>query len=83
MAFATAGLGTGFYMVFVPGHLTGFDGMIMEGALVDLDSGQLTWSNAVTERRDPIHPENMANVEGLDLLFHGLMFQTKSMPIAN
>jgi hypothetical protein len=75
VAFATAGLGTGYYVIFVPGHMTGFDGMYLEGALVDLQTGQLTWSNAVQVNRDPIHAKNMANKENFDLLFHNLMFR--------
>ena len=71
---ATAGLGTGFFLVFAPGFQI-LDGMVMEGALIDLDSGRLTWSNAVRARGDPIHPKVMANPEALDLLFHNLMFR--------
>lgn len=73
VAYATAGLGTGFYLVFVPGHQ--IDGMVMEGALIDLDSGQLTWSNAVRVNGDPVHPKAMANPDALDLLFHDIMFK--------
>jgi hypothetical protein len=73
VAIATAGLGTGYYLILAPGG--GLDGMVMEGALIDLESGQLTWSNAVKYPRDPIHPENMAKGEALDLLFHNIMFK--------
>jgi hypothetical protein len=73
VAYATAGLGTGFYLVFIPGHQ--LDGMIMEGALIDLESGQLTWSNAVRVAGDPVNPKAMANPEALDLLFHDIMFK--------
>jgi hypothetical protein len=76
-AVATAGLGTGFYLVFVPGHQA--DGMVMEGALIDLETGQLTWSNAVRAGGDPIHPKAMANSDVLSLLFRDIMFK----PVAN
>ena len=76
-AFATAGLGTGYYVMFMPGHKP--DGMVMEGALIDLETGQLTWSNAVRAGGDPIHPKVMANSDVLSLLFRDIMFK----PVAN
>lgn len=75
VAIGTAGLGTGYYAIFIPGHFTGRNGMTMESALIDLESGQLTWSNAVQAPQDPIHPENMANAGTLDLLLHNIMFK--------
>jgi len=77
-AFATAGLGTGFFLVFAPGFQI-LDGMMMEGALIDLESGRLTWSKAVRITGDPVHPKAMANPEGLDLLFHDIMFKPVSV----
>ncbi len=72
----TAGLGTGYYLVFVPGrHI---DGRVMEGALIDLDSGELAWSNAVRAGGDPIDPKVMADPQALDLLFHDIMFKPAS-----
>jgi sarcosine oxidase gamma subunit len=76
VAFATAGLGTGYYLIFIPGHTV--DGMVMEGALIDLDSGQLTWSNAVRSTDDPVRPEAMADPQSLDLLFHSIIFKPVS-----
>lgn len=76
VAFATAGLGTGYYMIFMPGHQV--DGLVMEGALIDLKSGRLTWSNAVQVRGDPVDPHLMANPEAMDLLFHGILFEPSS-----
>lgn len=81
VAVATAGLGTGYYLLFIPGHQ--IDGRVMEGALIDLESGQLTWSNAVQAGGDPIEPKVMANAEALDLLFRGVMFQPTSLPPAS
>jgi len=75
VAIGTAGLGTGYYLVFVPGHLTGRNFMTLESALIDLQSGDLTWSNAVKSQEDPIHPEHMANPTTLDLLLHNVMFK--------
>jgi hypothetical protein len=72
IAVATAGLGTGYYLIFVPGHKV--SGMVMEGAMIDLDSGQLSWSHAVHIRGNPLDSKVMANPQGLDLLLHGLMF---------
>jgi hypothetical protein len=77
VAVATAGLGTGYYLIFVPGHKV--SGIVMEGALIDLESGTLTWSNAVLVRGNPADPKAMANPQGLDLLLHGLMFAPASM----
>lgn len=74
-AFLTAGLGTGYYLMFMPGHE--LDGMVMEGALIDLESGQLSWSNTVKTSGDPIKSENMANPQNYYLLFHDLLFNTK------
>jgi hypothetical protein len=71
--FLTAGLGTGYYLVFVPGFQ--IDGMMMESALIDLDSGQLTWSSAVQSTGDPIRPNVMSNPETIDLLFRDIIFK--------
>ena len=49
--------------------------MTLESALIDLQSGDLTWSNAVESQEDPIHPEHMANPTTLDLLLHNVMFK--------
>jgi hypothetical protein len=76
IAFATAGLGRGYYLIFIPGHAA--DGMVMEAALIDLESGQLTWSNAVRSIGDPVHPEAMADPQALDLLFHDIIFKPMS-----
>jgi hypothetical protein len=77
-AIATAGLGTGYYLIFVPGHQ--IDGVIMEGALIDLDTGLLTWSHAVRAGGDPVNPKTLANRAALDLLFHEIMFKPVSVP---
>jgi hypothetical protein len=74
-AVATAGLGTGYYASFMPGRQ--IDGRFMEGALVDLESGELTWSNAVKASGDPIDKETWSDLDPLDLLFHDLLFQSK------
>lgn len=73
---ATAGLGTGYYAMFIPGHK--ISGAVMESALIDLESGELTWSNAVRASGDPVQPEVLANAETLDLLLHNIMFQPVS-----
>ncbi len=70
---ATAGLGTGYALAFTPGHQ--IDGRVMEGAMLDLDSGDITWSNAVHAGGDPIKPETVADAKALDLLFHGVVFK--------
>lgn len=72
-AVATAGLGTGYYFWFMPGFKA--DGVLMEGALIDLQSGQLTWSNAVRTGGDPVDVETIANSRAFDLLFHEILFQ--------
>ncbi len=72
-AFATAGVGTGYYAMFTPGHQ--IDGILMEGALIDLESGELTWSKAVRTFGNPVNPKKMSDPQGLDLLFHDVMFK--------
>ena len=69
----TAGLGTGYYLLFTSGYQV--SGRFMEGALIDLESGSLTWSNAVKVGGNPIKPETWSNQDVLDLLFHELLFQ--------
>ena len=71
-------MGTGYYAIFTPGHSG--DGIVMQGALVDLNSGKLEWSKAVHTRGDPIHPEAMANREALHLLFKDVMFRRETVP---
>jgi hypothetical protein len=72
----TAGLGTGYYLVFVPGHQ--IDGRVMEGAVIDFESGQLTWSNAVRAGGDPVKPGVIEDPQVLDLLFRDIMFKPAS-----
>jgi len=72
-AMATAGLGGDYYYIFVPGRK--ISGRFLEGALIDLDSGDLTWSNAVTVGGNPADVGHWENNEPLDLLFHDLLFQ--------
>ncbi len=71
-AIATAGLGKDVYGWVIPGHE--LDGILMKGALIDLESSQLTWSNTVQASEDPINPKNMANENNLDLLFRNMMY---------
>ena len=75
-AIATAGLGTGYYAIFMPGHQ--IDGAVMEGALIDLETGKLTWSNAVRAAGDPVQPKVLSNSDTLDLLLRDIMFQSAS-----
>ena len=70
---ATAGLGTGYYLAVIPGQKV--SGRAFEGALIDLESGQLTWSNVVRARGNPIKKETWAKTEPLELLFHDVLFQ--------
>jgi hypothetical protein len=76
-AVVTAGLGTDYYLMFSPGQQ--FSGRFMEGALIDLQSGELTWSNALKVGGNPIKPETWSNHDPLDLLFHDLLFQQTPM----
>ncbi len=82
---ATAGLGTGYYVIFRPGYQ--IDGVVMEGALIDLHSGELTWSNAVRAGGDPVHPETIANRPMFEMLFREVMFrpvaEQSAMPAGN
>jgi len=75
-AIVTAGLGTGYYAMFSPGQKV--SGRFLEGALIDLETGELTWSNAVSVGDDPVEKETWSNVDPLDLLFHDLFFQRNS-----
>lgn len=75
-AIATAGLGTGYYVMFIPGRK--ISGTVMEGALIDLETGELTWSNAVRAGGDPVQPKVLANARTLDLLLRDIMFQSVS-----
>jgi len=72
-AVLTAGLGTGYYIGFMPGQQV--SGRILEAALIDLSSGELTWSNAVKAGGDPIDSETWLDPDPLDLLLHDLLFQ--------
>ena len=72
----TTGVVTGGLVVFVPGHQ--IDGRVMEGALIDFESGQLTWSNAVRAGGDPIKPGVIEDPQALDLLFRDIMFKPAS-----
>ncbi|MEH6472023.1 MAG: hypothetical protein V7752_12310 [Halopseudomonas sp.] len=70
---ATVGLGTGYYVMFSPQYSG--SGSILEGALIDLESGELTWSNAVRPYGDPIEVETWLEPYSFDLLFHELLFK--------
>lgn len=77
-AYATAGLGTGVYVMFVPGSQV--SGSMLEGALIDLDSGELAWSKAVGSIGNPVKPQTLANPEALDMLFRDVMFKPALVP---
>lgn len=76
----TVPLSSGSYaQVFVyPEH---HDGIIMRGALIDLETNQITRTPVVQQRGDPVeHPELMANTKALDLLFHDMVFKKAQDP---
>jgi hypothetical protein len=79
--FATAGLGGNYYYVFVPGRK--ISGRLLEGALIDLNTGELVWSNAVSVSGNPADPDNWESDQPLDLLFHDLMFQPSGQELLN
>ncbi len=76
---ATAGLGGDYYAVFVPGSK--ISGRLYEGALIDLESGKLAWSNAVTVAGNPAKADNWESDQPLDLLFHDLLFQPQGQQL--
>ncbi len=76
---ATAGLGGDYYAIFVPGGK--ISGRLYEGALIDLDSGELAWSNAVKVPGNPAKEDNWESNQPLDLLFHELLFQSKGQEL--
>lgn len=76
---ATAGLGGDYYAVFVPGSKV--SGRVYEGALIDLESGDLAWSNAVTVAGNPAKADNWESDQPLDLLFHDLLFQPQGQEL--
>ncbi len=73
---ATAGLGGDYYVMFLPGGKA--SGRLMEAALIDLESGQLTWSNAVNVGGNPAHEKNWENDQPIELLIHDILFQPSS-----
>jgi len=73
-AIATAGLGTGYYAMFMPGR--SIDGRFMGAAAVDLESGEITWSKAVYAKGDPIKPDVVAEPETLNLLLFDLVHRS-------
>ncbi|MFQ5965797.1 MAG: hypothetical protein ACE5KZ_16110 [Candidatus Scalinduaceae bacterium] len=75
---ATYNSGTGYYVMFTPGHQ--IQGMLMTGALVDLKTGALEWSNAVRAGGDPIKPKVVANANTLNMLLRYLKYQDASKP---
>lgn len=76
---ATAGLGGDYYAVFMPGSK--ISGRLYEGALIDLESGKLAWSNAVTVPGNPAKAGNWESDQPLDLLFHDLLFQPQGQKL--
>jgi len=76
---ATAGLGGDYYAVFVPGSKV--SGRFYEGALIDLETGDLAWSNAVTVPGNPAKAKNWESAQPLDLLFHDLLFQPQGQDL--
>jgi len=75
-AVATAGLGGDYYVMFLPGGKA--SGRLMEAALIDLESGQLTWSNAVNVGGNPAQEKNWENDQPIELLIHDILFQPSS-----
>lgn len=76
----TAGMGTGYAVMFIPGSTV--NGMTLKGAIIDLRTGTLTWSNAVSQPGDPMKAGKVANRATMDRLFLNVSFQpaTQSSP---
>ncbi len=73
VGFATAAMSTGYYLLFIPGNQ--IDGRIMGAGLVDLESSDLAWGNAVRAGGDPMKPEVVSNPDALTLLLRDLMYR--------
>ena len=73
-ALVTAVPASDYYYGFLPEFQ--IDGMLMKGALINLETNQLSWSNVVLVRGDPIEkPELMANPQALHMLYHNIVFE--------
>ncbi len=76
---ATAGLGTGYFVSYMPGGKA--DGRLMGSALVDIDSGTLAWTNWVRTGGDPTVPEVTANERILKLLLRSVIHKPEKVLI--
>ncbi len=78
---ATAGLGGDYYLIFTPGAK--ISGRLMEAALVDLETGQVKWSNAVRVSGNPADEKHWENNQPIELLFYELLFQPSGRELLN
>jgi hypothetical protein len=76
-AIATAGLGTGYYYMYMPGR--NVDWKYSNTGLINLESCKMTWTNWTGRRGNPLEPKEVASQDNMQALLRELVF--KDIPI--
>ncbi len=74
-----SGFGNDYYLFFMPGAQS--SGRLMAGALIDLSTGDLAWSNAVRVGGNPAKEKHWENDQPIELLIHDLLFQPSGLEL--
>lgn len=72
-AVATAGMGTGYYVSYMPGG--NVDGRLSIAGMVNLETGELSWKNYNSAQGDPLKTEAMTKYYNIDLLMKDLVYE--------
>jgi hypothetical protein len=71
---ATAGLGTGYALMYAPGGVR--DAVYIGAALIDLESAVVNWSNGILLSADPLDVSKISNIRVLNELYFDLMYRS-------
>lgn len=69
---ATAGMGTGYWVSYMPGRNK--DWKYSGAGLINLESGELVWSSWSSAQGNPLKPEKVATTDSIELLLKDLVF---------
>ncbi|MEJ2453000.1 MAG: hypothetical protein P8103_02430 [Candidatus Thiodiazotropha sp.] len=73
-AVATAGLGTGYYAYYIPGG--DIDAVYIGAAVIDLESGFISWSNSLSVFEDPFDADDISDDEVIDRLLFDMVHKS-------
>jgi hypothetical protein len=77
-AVATAGMGTGYVVTYMPGG--DVDGKLLLAGLVNMENEELSWKNYYSAQGDPLDVKEMNKYYRIDSLLKGLVYDKEILP---